>query len=135
MNLTIKRDFYRTDGIFSTCTSDETGEIFMVTLDHAYGDNPTPKVPPGVYDCKRGMHTHKDGTRYETFEVENVSGHSGILFHIGNYNHDSDGCFLCGELVLHSQTDDWMLSGSRKAFEKFMAAQEGLDTFTLMVLA
>jgi hypothetical protein len=114
MNLVIKRDFYRTDGIYSTCF-DENGDIVMVTLDHAYGDNPTPKVPPGEYTCKRGIHTHKDGTKYETFEVEGVSGHDNILFHVGNYGHDTEGCFLCGDIVLHSKTDDWMLTGSRKA--------------------
>jgi len=135
MNLTIKRDFYRTDGIFSTCL-DENNEVVMVTLEHAYGDNPLPKVPPGTYTCRRGPHRlHGMTEDFETFEVEGVDGHDNILFHWGNYNKDSEGCFIVGELVLHSKTDDWMLSNSRKTFQKFMALQEGLETFELVVIA
>jgi len=134
MNLKIIRNYYRTDGIFSTCV-DENDEKVMVTLEHAYGDKPLPKVPPGEYVCRRGNHRlHGMTEDFETFEVEGIDGHNNILFHWGNYNKDSEGCFLVGSMTLSSQVDDWMITDSRKTFKKFMDLQEGLDTFQLTVV-
>lgn len=44
---------------------------------------------------------HKELTsphhNYPHFRVENVPGHTGILWHIGNYEHDTLDCYLVGD--------------------------------------
>jgi hypothetical protein len=137
MNLTLKRDHYRADGIFSTVT-DPVSCTVMRTLEHAYGDAQQgfyPKLWPGTYTCKRSMHRlHGMDHDFETFEVLAVPGHKGILFHWGNFNRDSEGCILCGEDVFEG-SPEWMVTASRLQFARFMALQDGVDEFLLEVIA
>ena len=63
-----------------------------------------------------------------TFEVQNVPGHTGILFHTGNTNRDSEGCILLGSLIKGN-----ILLNSRPAFAKFMELLGNLPQFTLEV--
>lgn len=147
MDLTYKRVMYRPDGIFSTVTRDDTGEHFMVVLEHAYQQPDgswKPKVQPGVYTCVRGMHTLGEPPhqhQLETFEILGVVGHSGILLHPGNWDEDSAGCSLVGSSFAQGNDphEDGklveMVVNSQETFKKFMAAQEGLDSFQLTVLA
>ena len=100
--------------------------FFCYTLEHSYEGKS--KVPTGLYTCTRGNHILKSGKSIETFEVMNVPGHSGILFHYGNYNSDSDGCILLG----YSETP-LMVKDSCDAFQGFMKEFDGIDSFTLMV--
>lgn len=135
MDLTIKRLDYNDDGIFGHLEETDSGDSVAVTLEHAYYSNNgdgsySPKLPPGDYLCVRGEHRLSKGKPFTTFEVTNVPGHTGILFHPGNYNEDSDGCILLGTTLSFS-----MISESRAAFSKFMALQDGVDEFTLTVLA
>lgn len=132
MDLVLTRKANTEKGIFGTLTgqSDE-GSILLQTLEHAYSDysgNWAPKLPRGVYTCQRGTHALKDGVPFETFEVMNVPGHSGILIHIGNYNNDSEGCILVGMSAVEN-----MVENSKTAFEDFLAAQAGCDSFQLSV--
>jgi len=136
MDLLIKRTDYREDGIYSKVL-DESGSVIFVTLDHAYIDadgKPYAKVGPGVYTCKRGTHQLHDGIKFDTFEVTGVPNHSGILFHVGNFNRSSDGCFLVGDQIFKGD-HEWMVTDSRKTFAEFMALQAGVDTFQLTVIA
>ena len=146
MDLTIKREQYLDDGIFSRVTRDDTGEEVMVTCEHAYPSGLPeytwlPKVMPGKYTCVRGTHQLAHGDPFETFEVTGVAGHSGILFHRGNWQDDSRGCLLCGEDFAQTEHDaerpgpEDMVTNSRVAFESFMALQAGADVFTLTVVA
>lgn len=144
MDLTLQRIAYSEDGVFSLCTRDDTKAQVMVTLEHAYEQKTKdfrPIIKPGVYNCVRGIHTHENGTKYETFEVIGVEGHWGILFHSGNWNHDSKGCILCGDdFAVGGDVDgdgekDKMIINSRKAFKRFMKLQEGLKNFQLTVIA
>lgn len=121
-------------GIFGKLTD---GEKFIAyTLEHAYASNVVgegfkAKLPEGEYTCVRGFHKiGKPGAlkTIETFEVTNVPGHSGILFHVGNYNRDSDGCILLGTEVLMYQVAE-----SQKAFEQFMLGLKGINQFQLTV--
>lgn len=143
MDLTLTRTEYRPDGVFGVLSKTETGEQVAVTLEHAYSKVAKyyTKVDQGVYTCVRGEHTlHHDPTPFETFEIMDVLGHSDILFHVGNYNEDSDGCVLLGYSTydqphLDSEGDIKykMLTGSRQTFGAFMQLQEGIDQFTLTV--
>jgi len=136
MNLTLKRTDNREDGIFGVLTETDSGKQVAVTLEHSYDSglgngSYAPKVPPGIYKCARGMHKlHNMRQPFETFEVMGVKGHKGILFHVGNWNNDSEGCILVG----HGYGGDpRMISQSRMTFSKFMALQHGINEFTLIV--
>lgn len=135
MDLTAKFESARADGIFRNIGKTDTGEVVLVSLEHAYSDGRGQyfgKVPPGTYICERGTHELHDKVPFETFEVMGVPGHSGILFHHGNWNKDSDGCFLLGlDFAAPGGAD--MVTSSDKAFSAFMALQEGVDTFKLRV--
>lgn len=143
MDLILIRDEFREDGIFGTLLIDDTiPKPIAVTLEHAYdsgnGDGSyVPKVPVGVYLCVRGSHRiHSSVQPFETFEVTGVSGHSGILFHIGNYDKDSDGCILLGKSVgqIHGYDKDIKAIGeSHEAYEVFMKLQKDTEQFILTV--
>jgi hypothetical protein len=68
-----------------------------------------------------------------TFEITGVPGHTGILFHMGNYNQDSDGCVLLGESTV-PDPDPTMITSSVLTFNQFMGSQTGVDTFQLTVI-
>jgi hypothetical protein len=114
-----------------------SGQTICVTLEHAYGHgtvNATdgviyePKLPAGNYICVRGSHRLHSGP-IETFEVENVPGHKGILFHVGNTQADSEGCILLGTV----RSGD-SICASKAAFHEFMQIMAGVNEFDLEVL-
>lgn len=121
------RFLYSQDGIFSKLYN-EVGEQIAYTLEHAYGQTGGgygPKVTVGTYKCTR--HTSpKFG--YETWMLENVPGHTYILIHIGNYDHDSDGCILIGEKI-----NGVMILNSRVTFNKFMDMTKDEKELTLTI--
>jgi hypothetical protein len=74
---------------------------------------------------------------FQAFEVQNVPDFqgkpvTGILFHVGNFNADSDGCILLGS-VLYNVNEPWMIRSSTPTFNKFMALQKNVTEFTLTV--
>ena len=130
MNLTLRRTEFRPDGVFGELSND-VGNVIAHTLEHAYDDGNggwAPKIPVGTYACVRGTHQLHGGGPFTTFEITGVPGHSGLLFHAGNWNKDSEGCVLLGE----AQSGN-MVTNSRAAFVKFMQLQIGVDQFTLTV--
>lgn len=136
MNLILTRQKKIADGIFSILTG--YGDTAF-TLEHAYQNEAGDfyaKLPSGTYICVRGQHQlHSMDQPFTTFEVTTVLGHNGILFHVGNYNRDSDGCILLGSSVFHDVDNGRdMIINSRDTFEKFMAKLEAIDTFTLEVI-
>lgn len=135
MKLTLTRHEYREDGIFGDLHN-EDGELLAVTLEHAFIDialpgHYEPKIPSGEYTCVHHAPAH---LLYETIEIKNVPGHSGILFHVGNFNHDSDGCVLLGQTVSILKDNQKMISGSRAAFAAFMQRVQDVNYFTLEVI-
>lgn len=131
MDLVLTRIWCNRSGIFSYLTAD--GIKIAATLEHAYYDESydlwRPKIPNGEYKCIRGMHQLAGMTApFETFEIANVPGHSKILFHVGNFNKDSEGCVLLGENIQAN-----MVTNSRESFEKFMKLQSDIDSFQLLV--
>lgn len=136
MNLTLARQDARSDGIFSLLQGDG-GKIIAWTLERAHPRDSggyAPKIPAGTYRCVRGIH-HLERVKgpVETFEITGVPGHTGVLFHVGNFNNDSEGCVLLGQSIA-KDVGPWMLSQSRKAFLAFMQLQSGLPEFPLTVL-
>lgn len=106
--------------------------LVAVTLEHPYHDGMggySAKMPVGGYVAKRGSHKLHDLIPFETFEISGIPGHSGILFHTGNYSDDSEGCILLGKYRIDS-----MIAKSKKAFDAFMALQNGCDQFYLKVI-
>ena len=138
MNVTIKRTDISEQGAFSEVYDDLARQI-AVGLERAFHATKTvareivdiwaPKIPEGAYECVRGKH-RLDGMLedFETFEITGVDGHTGLLFHWGNWTKDSDGCVLLGT----TRSKD-MIMESRQAFNRFMALQAGVDKFTLQV--
>lgn len=131
MNFHLIRDRTSLYGIFGSFY-DEQNNIVAMTLEHAYSEGAAfvPKLASGTYTCVRHL---PNKLHYVTFMVTGVPDFQGnkvdgILIHIGNYNNDSEGCILLGE----SATATCIL-GSRDAFNSFMAIQEGLDEFILIV--
>lgn len=126
----LTRQQFRDDGIFSQL-KDDGGNIVANTLEHSY--NELPKLPNGTYTCVRGSHRLHGMTQdFQTFEVTGVPGHTGILFHVGNFNSDSDGCLLLGEAIAQSSKGQ-MITNSKATFYEFMASLVGVDEFELVV--
>lgn len=146
MKLSLSRVYYYEDGVFSNLHAEDS-TLVCVTLEHAYPNgDPTfpyawaPKVPPGTYRCARGTHQLLHGDPFETFEVTGVAGHSGILFHRGNWNEDSEGCLLVGDYLSSAPNPKEggkvcdLVTNTPAAFARFMRLMEGVDYFDLEVL-
>ena len=150
MDMRLVRDQRRSDGIFSIMSSAD-GSLTGITLEHSYqmlGPELAyeAKLVNGIYVCKRGtgagpdgMHRLHDGVWFDTFEVMDVPDFrgkkvTGLLWHHGNFQEDSDGCILTGKTL------GWRLGGlirmitwSDQTFKAFMKVQEGVDQFQLTV--
>lgn len=112
-------------------------ELLAVTLERAYPNSGTnsfqPKVPPGTYTCVRGLHQLEHmNAPFQTFEVTGVTGHTGILFHVGNTQNDSIGCILLGS-SMHWDGHTELILNSKVAFNRFMALQKDQNSFQLVV--
>lgn len=128
------RNQWRADGIFSVIY-DEFNEFVCHTLEHSYAEPPSffAKIPLGVYTCKRGEHDLAHSPKsFETFEITGVPGHSGLIYHVGNFNNDSNGCILVG-LNVGTINEQLVLTNSKAAFAKLMALQVNCDEFILTV--
>lgn len=130
-------------GIFGELNAEDES-LSLYTLEHAYPVQSdgilsstvfAPKIPVGTYTCVRGTHqlkptpTHPNPTPFETFEITGVEGHTNLLFHVLNFNSESEGCIGLG--LERDGCKDILHSGA--AFEKFMEAQTGVNTFTLTI--
>lgn len=135
MTFKLNRKSSSIDGVFGVLLDAQDNEA-AVTLEHAYEQPDStykPKVPVGVYICKRGQHQLEHMTQpFSTFEIMNVPNHTNILFHVGNYNHDSDGCVLLGEYVLESAGEK-VITHSKITFDRFMNLLRNENEFQLTV--
>lgn len=129
MTLRLRRIEFREDGIFSELY-DPNGKILAHTLEHSY--DLKPKLYDGTFTCVRGMHKLHNNVPFQTFMIAGVTGHTGILFHVGNWNADSDGCVLLGAGIAQSSKGQ-MVTGSITTFTEFMTLLQGLDQFELIV--
>ena len=126
----LRRTHFNADGILGALYDDEGYQV-AATLEHSYDGRP--KLPAGTYRCQRGQHVlHSSPEAFETFEVMGVPDHSGILFHVGNRNADSQGCVLLGR-VCTSDAEGCLVTASRATFARFMLDLAGVESFTLTV--
>lgn len=133
MNCILTRQCFFESGIFSRLES-ETGTQLAITLEHAYTDKDgkfIPKIPDGVYTCKRRRSPHFG---YDLFEILNVPNCTFIEIHIGNKNADSHGCVCLGEQMVGSVGQE-MVTHSRDTFDNFMTLQTNVDEWQLTVLS
>ena len=119
------------EGIFGKLEKDN-GEHISYTLEHSYDNKP--KLANGTYTCVRGPHRlHGMTEDFTTFEIKGVPEFdgkpvSGVLFHWGNYQKDSEGCVLMGATETPT-----MITNSRTTFAGFMKWLDGVDSFELEV--
>ena len=85
-------------------------------------------IPKGRYMCKR-VKSNKFG---DTFQVCDVPGRVGILFHAGNYPKDTHGCILLGVYCIE-QGGSPFLDASKAAMKQFRQLLEGVETFDLVI--
>ena len=125
------------DGVYGDFTFDGDVKPFMVFGTHSYqqADNSwSPIVQPGQYECVRGIHALHDGIKFETFEITGVAGHTGILFHKGNFPwSESQGCTLVGQQFTEYQGKK-MVTNSGATFTAWMTKLADIDEFDLIVL-
>lgn len=122
---------FNADGILGRLLDADYMQV-AATLEHSYDGKP--KLQAGGYRCVRGWHSlpyHPEP--FETFEVTQVPGHTGILFHTGNWNEDSNGCILLGQAALTDADGRSMVTESRVTFKRFMLDLDGVESFSLMV--
>lgn len=124
------------DGAFGRLAEAATPDVqFLVTLERTFGPlgQQQPVIPEGTYECVRGQHQLTTSGPFSTFEVTGVAGHSGLLFHWGNWETDSEGCILLRK-VRDSLGGRPAVLSSHLAFSEFMWKMTGCDTFTLTVV-
>ncbi len=97
---------------------DDDGKVFWTTFEHR-------PIPAGVYTCRLLDHP----LHGVCWEVCDVPGRSGILFHVGNDADDSEGCVLLGFGFAERAITFSALAYNR--FRRFLAAR---TEFTLTVL-
>jgi len=124
------------DGAFGKLSlADTPDQQFLVTLERTFGPTgrQVPVIPEGTYECVRGTHQLTTSKPFETFEITGVAGHTGLLFHWGNWETDSEGCVLLGKVRDTLGGRPAVLS-SHLAFSDFMYEMSGADMFTLTVV-
>lgn len=129
------RSSFSADGILGRLYNDN-GVPICYTLEHAYAQPDgtwAPKLINGAFECERGTHQLHNGIPFETFEVTGLAGHTGILFHAGNFNKDSEGCILLGASITLQDDGTHMITKSKLSFDEFMRHLEGINEFTLTV--
>ena len=105
-------------------------ELFCNTLEPADRENLVgfSSIPCGQYRCVR----YTAPTYGETFMVKEVTGRSDILFHWGNYDHNSKGCILVGNGInYHDKL--LAINSSKDTFRRFMKKLDPYDEFILTV--
>jgi hypothetical protein len=81
-------------------------------------------IPPGVYAVRLREAWRRSRDHGPTYEIMNVPGRSGILFHPGNTIDDVEGCIAPG-LAVGMVGDKRGVLHSASAFQRFRAALDG----------
>jgi len=125
MKVFLIRDDSSIDGVYGKLWIDE--KYFCETLSPDKDDKERFFIPSGEYVCKRFHGNHWKNT----FEVI-VKGHQGLLFHILNWESQSEGCVGLGfqRTVLNNKR---ALSQSKNAFNKFLELTKDVDEFNLTI--
>lgn len=130
-DFTLTHNRFCPEGIFGELMAKD-GKFVAYTLEHSYDNKP--KLADGTYTCVRGPHRLHGMTQdFITFEIKGVPNFNGlpvtgVLFHWGNYDKDSEGCVLIG-----SSETPTMITNSRQTWSDFMKSLDGIDSFLLTV--
>lgn len=89
------------------------------------GDKNVSRIPAGEFRAFRRLSPARG---HEVFELEGVPGRTNVQLHKGNTVEDTLGCILIGTAFGTN-----CITGSKFAFEKFMAELKHVDEFTLIV--
>lgn len=103
------------------------GVPFALTLEPPWKDNLVniSSIPEGTYYC----YEYNSPRFGYTYQVEQVPGRTHILFHKGNYTHNTKGCILVGE-----QFEDDCLRASAAGYKEFMFRLRGEGSFMLNII-
>lgn len=106
-------------------------KVFCCTLERKDMENTVniSSIPAQQYLCRK---TYSDKFNYTTFRVMNVPGRTGILFHHGNYEKDTEGCILLGRNI-GENNHGRMVADSFNTFNRFMNHMKNEDTFHLSI--
>ena len=117
------------NGTFGVLVID--GEPVCVTLEPYSRDNVNniSNIPPGQYICYR----YSSKKHPNTFVVANVQGRSGILFHTGNIDEDTEGCIILGK-EYGKIGNNWAVLYSKPAFKIFMNKLKNIKQFKLTIV-
>lgn len=99
------------------------GFFLCFTLEDEHRDVKVPKetrIPAGIYKLElRDSPTHSKKYGHQMIYVNGVPTHTGIMFHIGSFNTDTDGCILVGLTPDANNIDgELKLTSSRTAYYK-----------------
>ncbi len=122
----------QTDQVTLGRIEDDERRQVCVTLELPWRDNAhnLSCVPPGQYVAYRRWSPKRD---CEVFQLKDVPGRDNIELHVGNFPGDTDGCILLGSNYGRGDASA-MITGSRSAFNAFMALVAGENQFTLTIL-
>lgn len=114
-------------GTFGTIKVDK--KIVAVTLEppENFNQKNISCIPVSQYKCS----PYRSSRYGQTFIIESVPGRSGILFHAGNYVHDTDGCILVGNHIVTNQKGRCLVN-SRDALTRLLVTV-GPEAFHLTV--
>ncbi len=104
------------------------GRPICVTLEPPWKNNEDfiSCIPTGKYDCKRySSHDYPN-----TWEIVGVQDRDFVLFHVGNYPRDTEGCILLGTNFAIKRDAIW---NSGAAVKMFMDLTRPLARFGLTV--
>ena len=114
----LTRHYFFDDGIIGSLNfiwSMPSSHLYTLELPYRDNERNVSAIPSGEYR----MRFREPTTRfpYAHMKIDRVEGRSGILFHRGNYPHETRGCILIGD---DAATDKPVIFNSRKGYNQFM---------------
>lgn len=124
----LTRFCYDNNGTFGRITLPDETPIVTVERPWINNEPNISCIPIGTYECAP---RHYNRGNYPAIEVTNVPGRSYILFHVGNFVSNSEGCILPN---MYHRYEEQGIRGvsSQVAFDKFMT-QFGGTHFELII--
>ena len=106
-------------------------KVFCCTLEESDCENELniSSIPTGQYVCRR----YSSAKYRNTFEVISVTGRSGILFHAGNTEEDTQGCILVGDRFDKLSSHERAVLNSGNTFDRFMNKLDDYIEFHLTI--
>ena len=128
MILELERFCYH-DGTFGILTLPDGSKLCTVEKPWVNNEPFNSCIPIGTYKVR-----HKRFNRggYQALEILDVVNRTHILFHIANYVREVVGC-VGVNTSFSSNNSKWCGVGSKKAFNKLMAACKGEDEIMLTI--